>query len=384
MKTPAIHRLLGVEHAMGFTTQDDPDAIMAALLKTSLAELSLEKKATLAEFNGSIWAKQDSVEDFVNYLLDSGFRIFWQKISRLTNNTPNRFGFYKDNTYILFYSNRDKETSAASCELVLFSIDPKEFDDIRTKFLSYEIEISLQNTVYALIAHPSGGLEINKLGMINSPLIRDNYSDEVLEAYDTVLSDLANPNPAGRLAIFDGPPGTGKTFLVKGMITDCKDVVFLLIPSDTIHNITGPSIIPLLLEAKREDGIAYNRPICLLLEDADSALVPRGTDNMSLITSLLNCTDGIFGTLFDLKVVATTNAKEFEIDEALTRAGRLSAEVKVDLLPIDIAQSVLDRLNPKNKIKIKEEMRLADIYALVRERKTTKQNTKAKGGKMGF
>ncbi len=48
----------------------------------------------------------------------------------------------------------------------------------------------------------------------------------------------------------------------------------------------------------------------LIVEDADECLVQRGSDNMSTIASVLNISDGILGSILDVRVLATTNAEK--------------------------------------------------------------------------
>jgi len=67
---------------------------------------------------------------------------------------------------------------------------------------------------------------------------------------------------------------------------------------------------------------------------------------MDDITSILNMGDGIFGSLFDIRIVATTNAKQEEMDEAITRPGRLSKRVYVGFTNYEEANRIFQRLLP--------------------------------------
>jgi hypothetical protein len=66
-------------------------------------------------------------------------------------------------------------------------------------------------------------------------------------------------------------------------------------------------------ESGLETKKPQNCPILFIIEDADDCLVPRGSGNVSTISSLLNYTDGIFGSMLDLRIIATTNAEKMEI-----------------------------------------------------------------------
>ena len=90
-------------------------------------------------------------------------------------------------------------------------------------------------------------------------------------------------------------------------------------------------------------------PIVLVLEDADRCLVTRGTQNINSIQSILNLGDGILGSLLDLRIVATTNAKKLEMEAALLRPGRLSKQLDVGALDLETARGVFRRLLPNAK-----------------------------------
>ena len=107
----------------------------------------------------------------------------------------------------------------------------------------------------------------------------------------------------------------------------------------------------------------------------------RDKDNINSVQSLLNLGDGILGSLLDLRIVATTNAHELHLDEAISRPGRLSKMLEVGPLDIHTARSVFSRLLPDAKLpdeltkKFKEEsvtssgfkMSLAEAYSLARK-----------------
>jgi hypothetical protein len=254
------------------------------------------------------------------------------------------------------YNSTDKEYSI---EIVTLSREKVEtFVTFGKKSL-----IEKKPGVVYTITKSSHGYGLTQIGAASMPLVRENYSPEVLKAFDHIVSDLLSKTPTGRLSILDGPPGSGKTHLVRGILDAAKDCIFILIPPDFITDLSGPSLIPLMQETKEEQLNGENRSITIVIEDADNCIVPRDERNMSTISSLLNYTDGIFGTLFDLKVVATTNAKKVEIEPALLRAGRLSRQVTIGKLQPEIATSVYYRLTGDSNFGYTEAQILADIYA---------------------
>ena len=102
------------------------------------------------------------------------------------------------------------------------------------------------------------------------------------------------------------------------------------------------------------------------MEDADVCLSERKAENMNSISSILNLSDGIIGSLLDLRIVATTNTPVTEFDKALLRKGRLSAHMKVGALTPEHINRVWLRLaGPKVKLPVSVETvkTIADVYS---------------------
>ena len=104
----------------------------------------------------------------------------------------------------------------------------------------------------------------------------------------------------------------------------------------------------------------------LVLEDAEKAIVKReNTQDASLVSSLLNMTDGILGDVLKLNIIVTYNCQRAEIDDALLRRGRLKAEHSFNLLSKDNAKLLVKTLNLD--VEVKDDMSLADIYNYKKE-----------------
>src|SRR5690606_9967092 len=128
---------------------------------------------------------------------------------------------------------------------------------------------------------------------------------------------------------------------------------FVMVNPDDVRNLTSPAGVSMLAsfvnnnKACSEDG---SQPTTVLvLEDADSVLVPRGTDNMSSVSSLLNLTDGIWGAALNIRVLATTNADSLELDPAIVRPGRLTTKVTIGKLSPERAGDVYTRLTGETR-----------------------------------
>jgi hypothetical protein len=157
----------------------------------------------------------------------------------------------------------------------------------------------------------------------------------VLEAFDHIVEDLRSETPCGRLSIFTGPPGTGKTYFIEGIIHAVPKARYLVIPPTLITGLVEPTLMSVLLNA-RDEGLK-DAPTVLIIEDGDECLVPRDGANLPAIASLLNLSEGLIGRRLDIRVLATSNADHTKIDAALRRDGRLCREVA--FLPLSVAEA---------------------------------------------
>lgn len=222
--------------------------------------------------------------------------------------------------------------------------------------------------IYAIIRQGMH-LGLSSIGNAGIPLVEGNYTPQVMEDYKYVINDLKSESPSGRIAIMRGPAGTGKTHLIRAMLLEVTDAMFVLISPDVVTNLAGPELLPLLMSHRG----GTTGPIVLVLEDADKCLVARDNTDMNSIQALLNLGDGILGSLLDMRIVATTNADEFKMDPAILRPGRLSKMLDVNTLDLKTSALIIKRLLPDLK-RLPEEltagskkMTLAEVYALARK-----------------
>lgn len=217
--------------------------------------------------------------------------------------------------------------------------------------------------IYTL-AKGMAGYSVTKVGVAGSEIIRENYAPEVLSAYDHALSDLRSATPCGRLIIFSGQPGTGKTFLVRSILGSVPRATFVLIPGQLIKEMGGPDILPVFSGLK--EGL--KGPIVLVAEDGDMALVNRESGNMDSISTLLNLGDGILGSVLDIRVMLTTNARKLEMDPATMRKGRLCRHIEVGPLSPAQAKTIFVRLAPgKRPPDFGDSPTLTEVYSAARD-----------------
>ena len=211
-------------------------------------------------------------------------------------------------------------------------------------------------TVYTMARNAVGQYSFQHVGVTGAKFYEDNYIDEVVKGYNLIHKNLTSEDPDGRLYILNGEPGTGKTYFVRSLIEATSGVNFVLVPPSLLQHLGDPEIIPALVSS------LGSSPTCLILEDADTCLVKRHESNLPSISSLLNLSDGILGSLLNIHILATTNAKKVEIDEAALRDGRLGAHLVFQPLPGPKAEAVYSRISEGKRRQFRDKIPIAAVY----------------------
>ena len=203
------------------------------------------------------------------------------------------------------------------------------------------------------------------------PLIRENYTQNVLEGYDHIVQQLASDKPNGRLHLLEGQPGTGKSRLVSSLILDAE-AKFIIVPSLEASQLVSPSFMTFL--ASQADGMDV--PIVLVIEDAEALLQKRkntGAGEAAIVSAILNLVDSPIAIGLNIHIIATFNAKLGELDSAATRPGRMGTHILVPSLDYTQANDVYRRLKDNKEVDLSEERSytLAEVYGEAAENKST-------------
>lgn len=170
--------------------------------------------------------------------------------------------------------------------------------------------------------------------------IDTNYNDDL--PYDKIIEILKKDESA--LMLFYGTPGTGKSTLIKHIISHTDDVNFVYFDSDLLLSIGNAALLNFALDHKNT---------VFIMEDCEKILVDRKNDN-PIMNTLLNITDGILGDCMKLKIICTFNTNLDEVDKALLRKGRLKLKYEFKPLALEKAKVLLPSAT--------QPMTLADIY----------------------
>lgn len=273
----------------------------------------------------------------------------------------------KSYKHLRFYHNEDS---------VLFFITSKHKNEIRFDIRVASFDEQLVNKVHELVhkyadldpkepdlfilsEDEEGQLALVSIGKPGTELERGNYNPEAVEGFEYIKKQLSTSDPFGRLVILHGLAGSGKTHLLKSLIYEMKleKCKFISLHPEFLSRFSIASLTRVLINATSE-----GESLVILIEDADECLVPRQSDNIAAISTLLNFADGFIGNLLDLRIIATTNAKELSIDEALKRPGRLCKIIDVGKLHYEIANKAYQRISGQEDNPFDKPVVLAEVY----------------------
>lgn len=162
-----------------------------------------------------------------------------------------------------------------------------------------------------------------------------NMYEEDFKLVSDKIVDCVNDMDSTGLIILHGVPGTGKTNYIRWLSGQSKrSMVF--IPPDMVTTLTGPSFIEFLLK---------NPGLTFIVEDAESTLSPRMGSERSVVSSILNLTDGLLGDMLKCQFICTFNTELTNIDTALLRPGRLLVRHEFTNLSVDSANRYLKSVN---------------------------------------
>lgn len=163
--------------------------------------------------------------------------------------------------------------------------------------------------------------------------------------------------------LLQGAPGTGKTsFLNHLTATLAATHRLIYLPISSFHLMSSPDAIGFWIRLAQ--GAQTGQKNVLLIEDAEGLIQSREEINVSqgsLVSTLLNLTDGLLGNVLNLHVIATINTDYDKIDTALLRAGRLRTYYEFERLDYAQAVSLADHLKVVLPVEQKQ-YTLADIY----------------------
>lgn len=238
-------------------------------------------------------------------------------------------------------------------------------DDIVPEILKYVVlKEDVEDSQIYLVTKNGYGFSRKSFKLKVNP-IDNNYNDDV--PFDKLSSILKEDSSS--IILLHGEPGTGKTSFIRNIIDLNKNKTFLYLDSSVFSYINSTEFIDFLMD---------NKDSVCILEDCESLLMSRDSGENTLMTTLLNISDGMLGDVLNLKFICTFNTDLKNIDKAILRKGRL--KLKYEFKKLDSSKVKEIFISKGIDPSLAKPMTLADAwnYDTVTGGETKKEN------KVGF
>lgn len=165
------------------------------------------------------------------------------------------------------------------------------------------------------------------------------YPKEFKDVSDKIVEATSDEDKTG-LIILHGVPGTGKTNYLRWLTSHAsRRMVF--VPPEMVSHLTTPEFVSFLLAHKG---------LTLIVEDAEHTLSPRLGAERSIVSTILNLTDGLLGDVLRCQFICTFNTELTNIDAALLRPGRLLVRQEFRNLTVDESNNYLKSVDSDERV----------------------------------
>jgi hypothetical protein len=158
--------------------------------------------------------------------------------------------------------------------------------------------------------------------------IRENYTANVRKELDWLMERQSGDDLRdGRLVLWRGSPGTGKTYALRALARAWKDWSEFIYVTDP-EKFFGDAAYMTSVMLNAGDDEKWK---VLILEDSGELLRPTAkTDTGQGLSRLLNMVDGILGQGMNFLVLVTTNEELKELHPAVQRNGRCASNLEFE------------------------------------------------------
>ena len=211
--------------------------------------------------------------------------------------------------------------------IIGFAATPVEAEKLVTKFSQkYRMPMppASDGGIFFLIQQDGDNIKTKEVSLSSDTVLKPealalHYGSGSGEWHQSFVKKLGERTNG--LSIFEGRPGTGKTFYLRHLMGVLRESHrFYFIPTSAMDILSRQDFIGFWAGQRR---IHADRKFVVILEDSDAALMTRGSDNREKVSAILNLSDGMLADFLRLQIICTINCSAADIDPALLRPGRL-------------------------------------------------------------
>lgn len=266
-------------------------------------------------------------------------------------------GNVKQSNYSIFYAFAQNCHSYFKQEVFV----NKNLDYKNAKFFKIK---EIKNSISLLSAIPGGSFRKSQYEIENiSKDCVEYYDDEVKEKANSILELIKTRNKG--MMLFHGEKGCGKTTFIKYIISN-SDKNFYYINGEAVSSFSSSAFL---------EFIALNsKKSVFIFEDMEHLIISRESKTNSVISDILNASDGILSDILSPIFIFTFNTQIDNIDSAFLRPGRLILEQEFKKLSYAEAKKVAKKI--KVKLDEDKEYSLAEIFEKQNSPKSTSTRSK--------
>jgi hypothetical protein len=196
-----------------------------------------------------------------------------------------------------------------------------------------ELEAEVHLSIWSSDGHCGGTAVGRQLEVRPWDAIADNYAPSTREALEPLMEGF-EPGGSGRLILFHGAPGTGKSTALAAMGFAWRGWARMHYVADPEELLSRPPYL-FDLALRRPAGDRWR---VVVLEDSGELFAPDAKSRVGQgLSRLLNVTDGMLGQGSRVLFVISTNEPLEHLHESVARPGRCAAAI--EFLPLPAPQA---------------------------------------------
>ena len=326
----------------------------------------------------------------------------------ITHNTmPKRPNNYRDH----FIDMEHTILSISHSGDFMFSVagaskDRKALDELMGKMLALlpPLRAKADNIIPITYWALAGGTAVRRVRYGTVPIWNDslalNYAGSTRDELSSLMA-IQPPIVAGRMLLWHGVPGTGKSYMVRTLaqnwgkwcvvhyivdperfLGDANYMLSVIFDSEEVYEKAEAQPAVVGSASSKSEVDTWKKHQLIIMEDANEFLgVDAKERTGQSLSRLLNMADGLVGQELNLLILITTNEPIEKIHPAIKRHGRCLSNIEFGTLSVAESEAWLREHKAEMDRPLMDGATVAELYAQSREQKqvATKTNTRSMG-----